>query len=84
MIDPDGSGPLEPFMVTCLYYQGGPTETWVRHENEESTNVDGFPEPGGFVQVMKCPSLRHSNRWSAASNLFLPLGYSLRWKYVTN
>ncbi|XP_044018099.1 neurexin-4 isoform X2 [Aphidius gifuensis] len=49
-IDVDGSGPLEPFPVTCEFYADGRVMTVVRHSNELSTPVDGFDEPGSFIQ----------------------------------
>ncbi|XP_043289273.1 neurexin-4 isoform X1 [Venturia canescens] len=52
-IDVDGSGPLDPFPVTCEFYSDNRVMTVVRHSNEISTPVDGFEEPGSFVQVIK-------------------------------
>ena len=49
-IDVDGSGPLDPFPVTCEFYSDNRVMTAVRHSNEMSTPVDGFEEPGSFVQ----------------------------------
>ncbi|BES95349.1 Hypothetical protein NTJ_08158 [Nesidiocoris tenuis] len=49
-IDVDGSGPLAPFNVTCEYYADGKISTLVHHSNEEGTPVDGFNEPGSFMQ----------------------------------
>ncbi|XP_060526188.1 neurexin-4 isoform X1 [Cylas formicarius] len=50
MIDVDGSGPLAPFQVTCQFYPDGRVTTAVHHGNVATTPVDGFQEPGSFVQ----------------------------------
>lgn len=49
-IDVDGSGPLEPFPVTCEYYADGRVVTVLNHNNEHTVSVDGFQEPGSFQQ----------------------------------
>ncbi|XP_063218125.1 neurexin-4 [Bacillus rossius redtenbacheri] len=49
-IDVDGSGPLRPFPVTCEFYADGRIVTVISHSNEQMTPVDGFQEPGSFVQ----------------------------------
>ncbi|XP_076625166.1 neurexin-4 isoform X4 [Colletes latitarsis] len=49
-IDVDGSGPLNPFPVVCEFYTDGRVRTILRHNNERITPVDGFQEPGSFVQ----------------------------------
>ncbi|XP_011306844.1 neurexin-4 isoform X1 [Fopius arisanus] len=49
-IDVDGSGPLDPFPVTCEFFADGRVMTVVRHSNELATPVDGFQEPGSFIQ----------------------------------
>ncbi|KAK9299061.1 hypothetical protein QLX08_007806 [Tetragonisca angustula] len=49
-IDVDGSGPLKPFPVVCEFYTDGRVKTILRHNNERMTPVDGFQEPGSFVQ----------------------------------
>jgi len=49
-IDVDGSGPLKPFPVTCEFLSDGRVMTILRHSNEHSTPVDGFEEPGSFIQ----------------------------------
>ncbi|XP_066260020.1 neurexin-4 isoform X2 [Euwallacea similis] len=49
-IDVDGSGPLAPFPVTCQYGADGTVSTIVHHGNEATTPVDGFQDPGSFVQ----------------------------------
>ncbi|XP_012283135.1 neurexin-4 isoform X1 [Orussus abietinus] len=49
-IDVDGSGPLAPFPVSCEFFADGRVLTVLRHSNELSTPVDGFEEPGSFVQ----------------------------------
>lgn len=49
-IDVDGSGPLKPFPVTCEFFADGRVMTILRHSNEQTTPVDGFEEPGSFIQ----------------------------------
>ncbi|XP_076259208.1 neurexin-4 isoform X1 [Rhynchophorus ferrugineus] len=49
-IDVDGSGPLAPFPVTCQFLSDGRVVTVLHHSNEETTTVDGFQEPGSFIQ----------------------------------
>ncbi|XP_066998735.1 neurexin-4 [Anabrus simplex] len=49
-IDVDGSGPLRPFPVTCRFYADGRVLTEVAHKNMQITPVDGFQDPGSFVQ----------------------------------
>lgn len=49
-IDVDGSGPLAPFPVTCEFYADGRVATVLHHNNQETTHVDGFQEPGSFKQ----------------------------------
>ncbi|KAK9504052.1 hypothetical protein O3M35_010488 [Rhynocoris fuscipes] len=48
-IDIDGSGPLEPFQVTCKFLAGGVTVTEVHHSSEEGS-VDGYQEAGSYKQ----------------------------------
>lgn len=49
-IDVDGSGPLSPFPVTCEFHSDGKVFTVLHHSNEATTSVDGFQEPGSFIQ----------------------------------
>ncbi|KAF4517229.1 hypothetical protein B566_EDAN005283 [Ephemera danica] len=49
-IDVDGSGPLPPFPVTCEYFTDGRILTLLGHYNQQPTRVDGFQEPGSFIQ----------------------------------
>lgn len=49
-IDVDGSGPLRPFPVTCEFYADGRILTVLRHSEEHLMYVDGFEDPGSFVQ----------------------------------
>lgn len=46
----DGSGPLAPFPVTCQFGADGTVSTVLHHSNEATTPVDGFQEPGSFIQ----------------------------------
>ncbi|XP_071445509.1 neurexin-4 isoform X1 [Hetaerina americana] len=50
IVDVDGSGPLKPFPVTCEFLADGRILTHLSHHNEETTMVDGFQEPGSFIQ----------------------------------
>ena len=52
IIDIDGSGPLAPFPVRCEFFPDGRNITYVGHQNEEATKVDGFEEKGSFSQVI--------------------------------
>lgn len=49
-IDVDGSGPLRPFPVICEFFSDDRVLTILRHSNEHETSVDGFEEPGSFIQ----------------------------------
>ncbi|KAJ8307535.1 hypothetical protein KUTeg_015619 [Tegillarca granosa] len=51
-IDPDGSGPLEPFDVICNGKEeyGKPVETHVGHDNEQLTLVNGYQLPNFYVK----------------------------------
>ncbi|XP_074114384.1 neurexin-4 isoform X3 [Cotesia typhae] len=49
-IDVDGSGPLDPFPVTCMFYPDKSIVTIVRHSNELPTPVEGYEEAGSFQQ----------------------------------
>ena len=42
IIDIDGSGPLAPFNVKCEFFPDGRNITYVGHQNEQATKVDGF------------------------------------------
>lgn len=52
MIDVDGSGPIEPFMVNCFF--GAQNEdmnlTKVSHYNEQDVIVKGYRAPGSYSQ----------------------------------
>ncbi|XP_027198540.2 neurexin-4 isoform X2 [Dermatophagoides pteronyssinus] len=52
-IDVDGSGPLEPFWVTCLQTAENTIETVIHHQNEASQKVQGFLQPGSYIQDIK-------------------------------
>src|SRR5699024_11642535 len=52
-IDVDGSGPLEPFWVTCLLTADNTIETIVHHQNEAPQKVQGFSQPGSYIQDIK-------------------------------
>lgn len=46
-IDPDGSGPIDPFNVICNGKTGSlfPVETWIRHNSMGLITVNGFQSP---------------------------------------
>lgn len=50
LIDVDGSGPLTPFPVECIFHPDNRSDTLVHHKNEMTTDVKGFKEPGSFIQ----------------------------------
>lgn len=50
VIDVDGSGPLIPFPVECIFHPDNRTETLVHHQNEHATDVKGFRDPGSFIR----------------------------------
>ena len=52
MIDPDGSGPLPPFMVGCER-ENGTIITYIGHDSEEAITVNGFQDPGSYVRMVK-------------------------------
>ena len=52
-LDVDGSGPLEPFWVTCLQTADALIETIVHHQNEAPQRVQGFSQPGAYIQEFK-------------------------------
>ncbi|WAR06589.1 NRX4-like protein [Mya arenaria] len=51
-IDPDGSGPIEPFKVICNGKTGSsvPVETWIRHDSMGLITVNGFQAPDYYVR----------------------------------
>lgn len=53
MIDVDGSGPLEPFPVTCLFLSDDRTQTILHHSSEGATTVRGYQEPGAYIRDIK-------------------------------
>lgn len=50
LIDVDGSGPLTPFPVECIFHPDNRSDTLVHHKNEMTTDVKGYREPGSFIQ----------------------------------
>ncbi|XP_045766174.1 neurexin-4 isoform X1 [Maniola jurtina] len=50
MLDVDGSGPLPPFPATCQFYSDGRILTSIQHSAVQSSQVDGYQEPGSFRQ----------------------------------
>ncbi|KRT79151.1 EGF domain-containing protein [Oryctes borbonicus] len=49
-IDIDGSGPLDPFPVTCEFYADGRIATVLHHNNQGKKSVDGFQNAGSYEQ----------------------------------
>lgn len=49
-LDVDGSGPLEPFMVTCKFIPRGPTQTILHHKSDGDIIVKGYDGKGSFVR----------------------------------
>lgn len=52
-VDVDGSGPLDPFEVTCEFLSDGRVLTVLGHSSEHSTVVDSFQEPGSYDQTIE-------------------------------
>lgn len=50
MIDVDGSGPYEPFPVTCLFPSEERSQTILHHRNEAPTEVRGYSLAGSYIQ----------------------------------
>ncbi|KAK7092596.1 neurexin-4-like isoform X2 [Littorina saxatilis] len=53
IIDPDGSGPLPPFEVSCDKDDGNSIMTSIGHDSEEMITVNGFQDPGSYVRLIK-------------------------------
>lgn len=49
-LDVDGSGPLEPFMVTCRFVSKGLTQTILHHRSEHDITVQGYDGKGSYVR----------------------------------
>lgn len=50
LLDVDGSGPLEPFMVTCKFIQKGATQTILHHRSENDITVQGYDGKGSYIR----------------------------------
>lgn len=50
LLDVDGSGPMEPFMVTCRFVPKGPTETILHHRSESDIVVQGYDGKGSYIR----------------------------------
>ena len=50
LLDVDGSGPMEPFMVTCRFVPKGPTETILHHRSESDIVVQGYENRGSYIR----------------------------------
>ncbi|GFS17630.1 contactin-associated protein 2, partial [Elysia marginata] len=50
MIDPDGSGPLQPFQVLCEWGSDGEIITYIEHDSMGEILVNGFDAPGSYVR----------------------------------
>ena len=51
MVDLDGSGPVQPSLLTCEL-EAGERVSVVSHSSMEPTKVDGFQAPGSFSQTI--------------------------------
>lgn len=49
-LDVDGSGPLEPFLVTCKFIPKGPTQTILHHRSENDIVVQGYDNRGSYIR----------------------------------
>ena len=49
-LDVDGSGPLEPFLVTCKFIPKGPTQTILHHRSESDIIVQGYDGKGSYIR----------------------------------
>ncbi|PVD37242.1 hypothetical protein C0Q70_04237 [Pomacea canaliculata] len=53
-IDPDGSGPLAPFKVSCdKEADTGQIITYVGHDSQDWVTIDGYQDPGSYVRLIK-------------------------------
>ncbi|XP_034938756.1 neurexin-4-like, partial [Chelonus insularis] len=52
-IDIDGSGPLDPFPVTCEFHADDRVSTILRHDHENPTLVDGYSNPGSYIRTIQ-------------------------------
>jgi len=50
MLDPDGSGPMEPFQVACRFIPKGSTETIIHHRSESDIIVQGYDGKGSYIR----------------------------------
>lgn len=50
LLDVDGSGPLEPFLVTCKFIPKGPTQTILHHRSENDIVVQGYDGRGSYIR----------------------------------
>lgn len=49
-LDVDGSGPLEPFLVSCKFIPKGPTQTIIHHRSENDIIVQGYDGKGSYIR----------------------------------
>lgn len=49
-LDVDGSGPLEPFLVTCKFIPKGPAQTILHHRSESDIAVQGYDGKGSYIR----------------------------------
>lgn len=50
LLDVDGSGPLDPFLVTCKFIPRGPTQTILHHRSEGDIIVKGYEGRGSYIR----------------------------------
>lgn len=49
-LDVDGSGPMDPFLVTCKFIPKGPTQTILHHRSENDIIVQGYDGKGSYIR----------------------------------
>lgn len=74
-IDVDGSGPLDPFLVTCKFIQKGPTQSILHHRSESDIVVQGYDGRGSYIRSVDyyapLESIRILIERSSSCNQFL-------------
>ncbi|XP_065337127.1 neurexin-4 isoform X2 [Cloeon dipterum] len=86
LIDVDGSGPLDPFPVTCEFFSDGRILTLVGHHNQMPTRVDGFQEPGSYIQdiVYEASNFQIEALMNRSTNCHQRITYNCRHSKLFN
>ncbi|CAG5131018.1 unnamed protein product, partial [Candidula unifasciata] len=50
IIDPDGSGPFQPFQASCERDNSGEIITYIGHDSMGDIRVNGYQDPGSYVR----------------------------------